>query len=102
MKKLCYLLLRLFGWKTDTEIPDVKKAVMCVAPHTSNWDFIIGELFYTSLGGKASFLIKEEWLKPLGTITRREAEIEIKKYIQWYNTERIQKNLGYLFTRVYK
>ena len=64
MKKLCYLLLRLFGWKTDTKIPDVKKAVMCVAPHTSNWDFIIGELFYTSLGGKASFLIKEEWLKP--------------------------------------
>lgn len=63
-KQISKFLLNLFGWKTYDTIPDIKKMVICVAPHTSNWDFIIGKLFYTSLGGKASFLIKQEWLKP--------------------------------------
>ena len=40
---------------------DVPKCVICVAPHTSNWDFIVGKLFYTALGRNASFLIKKEW-----------------------------------------
>lgn len=40
--------------------------------------------------------LKEECLKPLGEITKKRAKIEIKKYIQWYNTERIQKRLGYM------
>lgn len=47
------------------------KCVICVAPHTSNWDLILGELVYTSLGRKASFLMKESWFFwPLGTIFR--------------------------------
>lgn len=40
--------------------------------------------------------LKEEWLKPLGKITKKQAEKEIKKYVEWYNTQRIQKKLGYL------
>lgn len=40
--------------------------------------------------------LKEEWLRPIGKITKDQAREEIKKYIQWYNTERIQKNLEYL------
>jgi len=63
-KNISKLLLKLMGWKTTASIPSIKKLVICVAPHTSNWDFIIGKLFYTALGGKASFLIKKEWLKP--------------------------------------
>jgi 1-acyl-sn-glycerol-3-phosphate acyltransferase len=37
------------------------KCVICVAPHTSNWDFIIGMLFYKSIGGKPHFLMKKSW-----------------------------------------
>lgn len=40
--------------------------------------------------------LKEEWLRPIGKITKNQAREQIKKYIQWYNTERIQKSLGYL------
>lgn len=40
--------------------------------------------------------LKQEWLYPLGKITRKQATEEIKKYIHWYNNERIQKKLGYL------
>ncbi|WP_425351647.1 IS3 family transposase [Peptoniphilus stercorisuis] len=32
----------------------------------------------------------------------KETILEIKKYVQWYNTERIQKVLGYLSPLEYK
>lgn len=40
--------------------------------------------------------LKEEHLRRIGLKSRRETINEIKKYVQWYNTERIQKDLGYL------
>lgn len=61
MKKLSAYLLRLFGWKTLLTVEEPSKSVICVAPHTSNWDFPIGKLSYLALGRKASFLIKKSW-----------------------------------------
>lgn len=40
--------------------------------------------------------LKHEWLCQFEKLTRKEAGREIKKYIHWYNNERIQKNLGYM------
>ena len=40
--------------------------------------------------------LKHEWLCQFNKITRKQAKEEIEKYVQWYNTERIQKKLGYL------
>lgn len=60
-KKISKFILRLMGWKIGTVIPDEPKCVICVAPHTSNWDFIIGKLFYDALGRQSNFLIKKEW-----------------------------------------
>ncbi|MDD2797527.1 MAG: 1-acyl-sn-glycerol-3-phosphate acyltransferase [Bacteroidales bacterium] len=54
-------ILRLAGWKSDISVEIPEKCVICVAPHTSNWDFIIGKLFYVSIGKEASFLIKDSW-----------------------------------------
>ena len=54
-------ILKLAGWRADITVPYRDKAVICVAPHTSNWDFIMGLLAYRSLGRKASFLMKEFW-----------------------------------------
>lgn len=31
--------LKAFGWEVDGDAPDVPKAVVLAAPHTSNWDF---------------------------------------------------------------
>jgi len=61
MRKLSLFFLKLFGWNyvLPVEIPD--KSVLCVAPHTSNWDFIIGMFFYRSIGGKPHVLMKKEW-----------------------------------------
>ena len=35
-------LFRLFGWKTTGQLPSFKKCIIAVAPHTSNWDFLVG------------------------------------------------------------
>lgn len=64
-------ILKTFGWTVDITVPDYKKCIICVAPHTSNWDFIIGKLAYWSVGRKAGFLMKESWFFwPLGPIFR--------------------------------
>lgn len=55
------LLLKIAGWKVQATAPDFKKCIICVAPHTSNWDFIIGKLAYSSIGRNAGFLIKDTW-----------------------------------------
>lgn len=69
-------ILKKTGWKinVNVEIPD--KCVICVAPHTSNWDFIMGKLVYWSMNKQASFLVKKQWTvfpfsivaKPMGAI----------------------------------
>ena len=60
-KALSRFILKLFGWKVVVDVPDLKKCVICVAPHTSNWDFIIGKLAYLSIGRYAGFMIKKSW-----------------------------------------
>lgn len=40
--------------------------------------------------------LKHEWLYQFDKLTRKQAAEEIKKYVHWYNNERIQKKLGYL------
>lgn len=61
-QQLCrFIYHRLLGWKTVVTVPFHEKCVICAAPHTSNWDLLIGELFYGSLGRNASFMMKKEW-----------------------------------------
>jgi len=45
--KFFLLLLR---WKGVGELPNVNKCVLIVAPHTSNWDFVIGISIYLAYG----------------------------------------------------
>lgn len=72
MKKICStLLFKVMGWRTNVTVPHRDKCIICVAPHTSNWDFILGELYYGAIGRKASFLMKKEWFFwPLGYFFR--------------------------------
>ena len=64
-KKFCAFILRMFGWSAALKVDIPQKCVLCVAPHTSNWDLILGELMYSAIGGvgKVNFLIKKEWLR---------------------------------------
>lgn len=65
MGKFFYWLLKQFGWKIDPYTPEnVKKAVVVVGPHTSNWDFIIGKMAFMHYKVNAKFLIKKELFFP--------------------------------------
>lgn len=64
-------LLKLLGWKIEVSVPDYPQCIICLAPHTSNLDFIIAELAYHSVGRRAGFLMKSTWFFfPLGPIFR--------------------------------
>ncbi len=56
-------LLNWLGWTPLYPKTFQPKSVICVAPHTSNWDFIIGYIYYKAWGAKLKprFLIKKEW-----------------------------------------
>ena len=73
MKKkiFSFIFHKVLGWKAtfDVEIP--AKCILCVAPHTTNWDLLMGKLFYGAFNHKASFMMKKEWFRfPLGYFFR--------------------------------
>lgn len=61
-----YLLaFRLLGWSTTGSMPEHPKFVIAVAPHTSNWDFLVGVAARSILRiKKAQFLGKSQLFKP--------------------------------------
>jgi len=73
-------ILKTFGWKVEITAPQPEKCLICVAPHTSNWDFILGKLAYASVGRPAGFLMKESWFFwPLGPIFRSMGGIPVQR-----------------------
>lgn len=54
---------KLFGWKVKGKKPDIKKYVIIVAPHTSNWDFFVGWGARNVIGFRPNFLGKKELFK---------------------------------------
>ena len=68
--------LRLMRWRVIGEFPNLRKFVIIVAPHTSNWDFVAGLLCDLAIDLDAVWLAKHtifvgpfgSWLKSLGGI----------------------------------
>lgn len=64
-----WLLYEKLGWTKCVTVAHPDKFIICLAPHTSNWDFIIGQLYAQAEGFKINFLMKREWFFwPLGVI----------------------------------
>jgi 1-acyl-sn-glycerol-3-phosphate acyltransferase len=64
-------LLRLLGWRIADPLPDLPRAVITVAPHSSNWDFIIGIATVFALRLDARWIGKAELFRgPLGPVMR--------------------------------
>jgi len=80
MKKFSLWIFKITGWKAVVTVDEPLKSVICVAPHTSNWDFIIGKLFYWSLGRKSNFLMKKSWFFfPFGILLRNTGGIPVDR-----------------------
>lgn len=73
MGKVLFFILKTFGWKIDPNSPEgITKAVVCVAPHTSNWDFVIGKIAFMKYGITTKFLIKKElFIPPFGYFMKK-------------------------------
>lgn len=52
------LLLRLIGWRVRGQFPDTPKAVVIIAPHTSNYDGVVVVAALLALGLRLSFFVK--------------------------------------------
>ncbi|QCX53940.1 1-acyl-sn-glycerol-3-phosphate acyltransferase [Elizabethkingia sp. JS20170427COW] len=59
------LLLKILGWKIqlDGDVNNLDRCVLVVAPHTSNWDYILGIATYWTLGKKLKVIIKDQHTK---------------------------------------
>ncbi len=62
MSKIAAFIFNILGWKILGNIPpELKKYVIIGAPHTSNWDFPIGRLYFYVFKIPVRFFIKKEW-----------------------------------------
>jgi len=57
--RVARLLLQLGGWTVVGGVPDVHKAVIIGAPHTSNWDGFWALVYTVAVGLDIKFFIKE-------------------------------------------
>ncbi len=66
LRPLYAFLFKLFGWKINGSFPlQLKKYIIAVAPHTSNWDFPVGVAARSILKiQNAKFLGKSQLFRP--------------------------------------
>ena len=72
LRVISRVILKIIRWRVVGSIPtDQRKYVLIVAPHTSNWDFVLFVLAVSVLRLKPSVLIKSTlFVGPLGWFLR--------------------------------
>jgi len=61
--------MRACGWRIEGQIPDVPKMIIAVAPHTSNYDFLLTIGVIWGFGLRASYLAKRSLFRfPLSIV----------------------------------
>lgn len=70
----------MLGWKAVGGVAAEQKCIIIGIPHTSAWDFVISWLFYTSIGGHASTLVKKEFFFwPIGWLLKKMGGVPIDR-----------------------
>lgn len=73
-------ILRIGGWRMVGAFPDVPKAVLLGAPHSSNWDGLWGFAVKVALGLDIRIFAKHQLFRwPLGPLMRRLGVIEVNR-----------------------
>lgn len=83
MKKIAEFIFKLTGWKATGDIPeDLSKAVLIIAPHTSNLDFFIGRLYCFMKRIPIRVLIKKEsFFWPIGGLLKKLGGVPIDRKV---------------------
>lgn len=62
-------MLRVLGWRIEGNLPDRAKLVAVVAPHSSNWDFLVGIGLVFAWNLRVRYIGKKELFRfPLGPL----------------------------------
>lgn len=73
-------VLKLMGWRYSGTFPCCSKMILAIAPHTSNWDFVVGIAVAFNLRLKISFFGKHSlFIPPFGRLLRRWGGIPIER-----------------------
>ena len=80
-KKFCnWLLCQKLGWTIEVTEKHPEKFIICLAPHTSNWDFFYGQLYNGAIGLNSNFMMKKEWFFwPLGLLFKKIGGIPVHR-----------------------
>lgn len=75
-------VLRLGGWRVEGTVPDLPKAVLIAAPHSSNWDGVWGIAAKLALGIRLSILGKHTLFRIplLRTLLRWQGVIPVNRH----------------------
>lgn len=75
----CFVF-KLLGWRLKGDLPKLNKFVISVAPHTSNWDFVVGVSVLLKLGIKLSFLGKHSiFIWPFSLLLKKIGGIPVER-----------------------
>lgn len=62
LKQLAKAFFSINGWSFENQIgPFGPKCILLAAPHTSNWDYIYGLVFFEKMGLEPKIAMKKEW-----------------------------------------
>lgn len=71
LERIALPLLKWRGWTHHVDAPSEKKYVLIVAPHTSNWDFLLMFPVGLLLKRRVRFMIKHSvFVGPVGSVLR--------------------------------
>lgn len=80
LARLSMWLLQTMGWTVTADYPDTEKYVLIVAPHTSNWDFVVGLLANWALRLHVRYIGKHTlFYWPWGWIFRRLGGVPVRR-----------------------
>lgn len=84
------ILYRWMGFSEVVTETRPEKYIIVMAPHTSNWDFVVGTLYARAEEFQCNFLIKKEWFFwPMGILMRKLGGIPVYRDKKTGSTERL-------------
>jgi 1-acyl-sn-glycerol-3-phosphate acyltransferase len=71
LSRIGFFILKTWGWSFEGSLPNQKKYLIAVIPHTTNWDFILGILTKWALKLPVNYIGKHQLFQfPHGFIFR--------------------------------
>ncbi len=80
LQKIGARYLKLGGWQLEGQSPNIPKAIVIYAPHTSTADVFVGIAVFWTLQIRLSWLAKDSlFFEPLGSVMRWSGAIPIER-----------------------